>query len=649
VRFNDTFLNRLKTSDQVPDILTELVPDMKRSGSNGSFIGRVPWREDEHPSLNIFRGRDNAWMFKDMAQDDSGDSINLVMRVTGQDFTQAVEWLAGRLGISLPNERSEPNSEPLAAIDERLKALQRFYELAKPLEDGTTPAEYLRNRGLLESARLSGVRGYEPDEPKEILGKGYRLGLATPERWVREGYGFLVYPATINGKIIAHRCRLLMGQSEAVSVGFRAAHWTPTTRDGLTLPAIWPMLPETLPDKIVLTEGESDALAVRTLVSGTQAYAILGTGGLNQQSAEFQRIAKTKPKITLAFQRDSASAKKAKKLLDLFKRHGVTCKAIVPAGGANDWAQLIEWGTSTAESLDEIAAPLGDYSIPQTFDALGKHLADMEAGRVQMVPVPWATLSWAFNDTGIPPKTIGLLSSKTGVGKTWFTFQFALFVAGYKLSQSLATFICNSEMTEASTAARLLALASGNANAVSMSDTELIRELQFEYQDALDKLPLEITPPEPRSTDDVIDLLTEKARTHKLLIVDHIGDLSFAGKSWEILPAFTLKLRDLARRTGTTIMLVTHLKTGEAGMDILSYSKQIENVVDWSWSLQGFEPCTATVATACGNIEETINRTVTIRKNRFGHSGIRIAMNFDEKTLALKDLGRMVKMATKRS
>ncbi|GEM_PF-2839504 len=642
MRFSEEFLTRLKSDDHLPDVLVELVPDLKAKGK--SYLGKVPWRGDEHPSFSFYREKDSVWMFKDLAQGDAGDTFSLVQRITGQDFPQAVEWLAGRLGIPLPEEPRQANREPLASVDERVKGLMRLYELANPLNDGSVAAEYLRNRGLLQVARLLQVRGFEPQQPQELIGKGWRLGLSIVEKWVREGHGFLVYPVTFDGVQIAHRCRLLMSQAKARTDGLHSAHFSPTTHDRLVLPTVWPSLPEVLPDEIVLTEGESDALAVRTLVSGTQAYAILGTSGLGQQTAEFQQITKAKPRIVLAFQRDTASAKKAKKLIDLFKRHGVTCRAIVPSGGANDWAQLITWDQGTVESLDQIAAPLGDFSVPRTFDALSKHIEDMECGRVQMVPIPWATLTWAFNGSGIPPKTIGLLSSKTGVGKTWFTFQFSLFVAGFKVLQALPVFICNSEMTETSIAARLLALASGNADVVTMSDTSLVKEIQYEHQNTLDRLPLEITPPDPRSTDDVIDLLTERAKDNKLLIVDHIGDLSFAGKSWEALPVFTLKLRDLARRTGTVIMLVTHLKAGEAGMDVLAYSKHIENIVDWSFSLQGFEPCTATVATACGNAEETINRTLTIRKNRFGHSGIRIAMDFDEQTLASKDLGRLVKM-----
>ena len=91
-------------------------------------------------------------------------------------------------------------------------------------------------------------------------------------------------------------------------------------------------------------------------------------------------------------------------------------------------------------------------------------------------------------------------------------------------------------------------------------------------------------------------------------------------------------------------MLVTHLKAAEVGLDVLAYSKHVENVVDWSWSLQAFDSCAAIVSTACGDVEDTINRTLTIRKNRFGHSGVRVAMNFDDQTLALEDRGRVAKM-----
>jgi len=645
MKFSDDFLSRLKTDDRLPGLMRELMPDFRRNGKG--YVARVPWRADTNPSLHFFQGAGGVWLFQDMALGGGGDVITLVEQITDRGFAEAVSWLADRLGVLLPTREAESTKTAAASVEMRIEALRRVYDLAKPLSDGTTPAEYLRGRGLLEAAKALGVRGCEPGEPREIIADAYNLGLGTPATWVKEGYGFLVYAANMAGQVIAHRCRLLMSQSEARTAGFDSAHWTPSTKDGLTLPTTWPTLPTTLPGEVVLTEGETDTLAVRTLAPGTQSFAIFGTSRFNDRTPEFRAVAKAKPTITLAFQRDAASTKAGKRIGEAFKRHGVDCRALVPAGGAKDWAELLAWDQAPVQSLDEIAAVLGDCSIGQSFDALDKHISDIETGQIENLPLPWPTLTWAFNGAGLPPKTVGLLSSRTGQGKSWWVYQLALFVAGFRLSRGLPVFVANSEMSASVVASRLLALASGDGTLTTMADAEKLRAAQFEYQALLDRLPLEITEPEPRSCDDVVELLAEKAQTHKLLVVDHIGDLSFQGKSWEALPRFVLQLRDLARRTGAVILLVTHLKSGEDS-DVLSYSRQIENIVDWSFSLQAFDPMPATLATPCGRDEEEINRTLTIRKNRFGRSGLRIGMIFDETTLAYCDLGRVINLGNMR-
>lgn len=650
MRFSDTFLTSLKTSDRLPDVLRELVPGLKQNGRSDKYVGRVPWRKDEHPSLSVFRGDGGVWFFKDFAQGDGGDAIKLVEKATGRDFPGAVEWLANRLGVMMSESSISPSvAQSPPPVEDQMSGLARLYELAHPLNEDIVAAAYLRQRGLLDIGQALGVRGYEPGEPANLVGRGYELGLWTIEEWTHKGLGFLVFPAIVGDTLCAQRCRLLMSQDKAKRLGLATCHWTPSTKGGLILPATWPTMAVGLPgDAVVLTEGETDCLAIKTLVPQTETYSLLGTSRFGREADEFTRIVKAKSKVTLAFQRDQASAKAAKRITELFARYGIECTAIVPAGGANDWAQLIEWGQKPVTSLGEISAVLGDYSVSRTFDALAKRVADMETGLIQPIPVPWNTVSWAFNDGGIPPETIGLLASKTGVGKSWFVYQLSLFVAGFRQEvDGLPVFVCNTEMAESAVAARLLALAAGDASVVTMRETERIKELQGEHQETLDKLPLEITPPEPRSCEDVIELLKEKAGSRKLLIVDHIGDLSFSGKSWDVLPAFTLKLRDLARRTGTVILLVTHLKAGEAGVDVLAYSKQIENAVDWSLSLQSFDSTLAKVSTACGTDEMTINRTLTIRKNRFGRSQFRIAMDFDEQTLALRDVGRLIKLCSK--
>ena len=89
-------------------------------------------------------------------------------------------------------------------------------------------------------------------------------------------------------------------------------------------------------------------------------------------------------------------------------------------------------------------------------------------------------------------------------------------------------------------------------------------------------------------------------------------------------------------------MLISHMKQADRGIDMLSYSKAMENSADWSWSLGAFKPKTAMVSTTQGRCEIEINRSVIIRKNRYGKSNIEIAFNFDEETLSLREEGVIV-------
>ena len=598
--------------------------------------------------MSVCTGDAGVYFYKDFGRDDSGDVIALTQRVTGKDFKQSVEWLADQLGVPIPTNNhlfSVPKASvrELAPTERRLDALARLYDAAQPLE-GTVAADYLIGRGLLDAAIKLGVRCFQPHEPAGLLRPPAELGLGTLTRWVRGGYGFLVYPGWDGRRSVAQRCRLLMDGSEARRLGFQTNHWNPPESQSLGLGTTWPPIPEPVPDEIILTEGETDVLAVMTLVEDALAYAILGSGGLSENGAEFQRIVKHKPKVTLAFQRDEASAKMAGKLLATFKRYGITARAVVPAGGANDWAQLVEWDTERYENLDDLAAPLNDYSVAQLFDALDRRRDDVAAGRVRSIELPWPNLNYAFHDCGIPAETVGLISSVTGGGKTWLSLQLAMYVAGFHSSSGQPVFICNTEMAEATVAARMLAMASSNNKVVTMADADLIGELQFEHQESLDRLPLEVTPPQPRTVVDVIDLLTLKAKDHRLLVVDHIGDIDLGGPSYEVLPKFVLRVRDLARSTGRVIILVTHLKQGEMNGEVLAYSKQMENVVDWSLSLQTFETCNADMSTPTGTIQQEINRTLTVRKNRWGVTGIRIGIMFDSVTLEMKDMGRVKKI-----
>ena len=617
MKLHDDRLRQIKIDQRVPDVIAGLIPDLRRSGSDG-YTARVPWREDRRPSFTLRRMGDGVWLWRDWADSSShGDAIDLVRQLRQCGFNDAVQWLLEQLGISLPDRPVSFRRQSLAAPSQRQKALARLWAIACPLDDGTDAAAYLAKRGLLEAARSLDVRCFSGGEPAKFIGQGDQLGLFAVETWIKKRLPFLVYGGQIMNDCIGYRFRLCLSQREAQNAGLKAAHCSPVT-DGLTLPRTWPSLPENVPSEIIFTEGETDALAVRTLVPGAHSYAILGTGGLSANTREFRHITtvRPKPRITLAFQRDVPSAKSAKRHITAFKNYQIQSSAMVPMSGAGDWAELVEWETDKVKSLAEISAPLDDFGLSRCFTALAKQTKDLAAGKIKPIPLPWRNLTWVFGDTGIPPGTVGLLVARTGVGKTWLTYHLGLHVA-----KSVPTLIINTEMMDSAIGARLLAIVSKNSKVAYLADCDVIAEELFDHQKTLESLPLETTPADAKRLSDVLDLVAEKTRTHKFIIVDHLGDLDMQGRpAWESLPGFAKDLQQVAQRTNAVVLLVSHLKVADSGIDTLAYSRQMENLVDWSLGFRSVEPTVTTVSTPCGKVGVEINRSLTVRKNRCGRS-----------------------------
>ena len=127
----------------------------------------------------------------------------------------------------------------------------------------------------------------------------------------------------------------------------------------------------------------------------------------------------------------------------------------------DDWADLVQTNVR-GFGLDEIGVPLGDHSMSRAFDAYGKHVADLASGRIRRLETPWSTLNWACGG-GITPKTLALVSSRTGIGKSWTALQCALWVAGFRDGEVVAglpVYVINSEMPLEGIVGRPLALAS---------------------------------------------------------------------------------------------------------------------------------------------------------------------------------------------
>lgn len=83
------------TPAHIEVLCREWLPQGRRQGN--WWVTRCPWREDHDPSLGVSL---TTGRWRDFAAGDSGDMIDLSMRLFGDSLKETVEGFAEMLGLS---------------------------------------------------------------------------------------------------------------------------------------------------------------------------------------------------------------------------------------------------------------------------------------------------------------------------------------------------------------------------------------------------------------------------------------------------------------------------------------------------------------------------------------------------------------------
>jgi len=93
------FIDDLLMRVDIVDLIDSRVP-LKKSGAN--FVARCPFHTEKTPSFSVNRNKQFYHCFGCGA---SGDAISFLMDFNHLDFVEAVEDLAGFLGLEVPKEQ----------------------------------------------------------------------------------------------------------------------------------------------------------------------------------------------------------------------------------------------------------------------------------------------------------------------------------------------------------------------------------------------------------------------------------------------------------------------------------------------------------------------------------------------------------------
>lgn len=170
-RIPEQVINEIRDSLDIVDVVSDYV-SLKKQGKH--YSGLCPFHNEKTPSFTVSSDKQLYHCFGCGA---GGNAITFVMEKDNLPFVEAVEKLAGKANIALPEQpgaayQKQEEASPLWEAHEL--AARYYHHLLMNTEQGKEAYDYLLNRGVtveqMETFRL----GYAPNQPrmlKELLEK----------------------------------------------------------------------------------------------------------------------------------------------------------------------------------------------------------------------------------------------------------------------------------------------------------------------------------------------------------------------------------------------------------------------------------------------------------------------------------------------
>ena len=158
------FIDDLIARTDIVDLIDQYVP-LKKSGAN--YMACCPFHKEKSPSFSVSPSKQFYHCF---SCGEHGSAIGFVMKYQGLGFVEAVQLLADRVGMVIPNVRG--NNKDSAAhraakkqqqqiLENTVQAACEFYHQQLPLN--SQAIDYTNKRGLTSDIITHYGIGYAPD------------------------------------------------------------------------------------------------------------------------------------------------------------------------------------------------------------------------------------------------------------------------------------------------------------------------------------------------------------------------------------------------------------------------------------------------------------------------------------------------------
>jgi DNA primase len=386
-QISDEIIDTLRHRADIVEIIGEHVA-LKKKGQN--YTGLCPFHTEKTPSFVVSPGKQ---IFHCFGCGKGGNVFTFLMEKEGLAFYDAVEKLAARYGISLPDKAMSPSQQKRAAQIKRYHEINEwavlFYQKCLAAPEGAPGRDYLAARGL-DSATIQAFKlGYAPDQ-WDGLCKALRSQGVTDEEMLLLGLAQTSQRGTLIDKF---RSRVMypIQNDRGVFIGFGGrilgegqpkylnTQETPLFQKGHNLYALnHAKAAIRQQDQVILMEGYMDVIAAHQM-GITNAVASLGTALTTEQIKCINRYTY---QTIICYDADQAGENAALRGLDLLHEQGCQVRVIRIPQGKDPDDFIRQHGESAFRQLIEKAFSLYEYKFANNMEKFDK---DTMAGKIAII------------------------------------------------------------------------------------------------------------------------------------------------------------------------------------------------------------------------------------------------------------------------
>ncbi|MGW0531848.1 DNA primase [Streptomyces sp. NPDC003032] len=389
-RINDEDVKAVRDAVPIDAVVSDYL--QLRSAGGGNLKGLCPFHDEKSPSFQVSPSKG---LFHCFGCQEGGDTIAFVMKIDHLTFSETVERLAAKAGITLRYEEGGYN--PSHQRGERIRLVEahqaaaRFYMEQLESPEAEIGRKFLAERGFDQAAAAHFGVGYSPAGwdhlTRYLRGKGFtdkELTLSGISQEGRRGpidrfRGRLMWPIRdIGGEVVGFGARKLRDDDNGPK--YLNTPETPIYKKGQVLYGVDLAKKEIAKaSRAVVVEGYTDVMACH-LAGVTTAIATCGTafGGDHIKILRRLLMDNGSARVIFTFDGDAAGQKAALRAFEDDQKFAAETYIAIAPEGMDPCELRLAKGDEAVADLVQPRTPLFEFALRQI---VGRYDLETPAGR----------------------------------------------------------------------------------------------------------------------------------------------------------------------------------------------------------------------------------------------------------------------------